>query len=234
MKSSTRFALMSASILLAMVTGFSAKAATYFFDDPGVATATITTGLGTLNVVITNLVANPTSAAQEISGIQINVGNTPSSVSLSSSSGTLIDINTKTHMVFSDPGSIDHWGVAKSGATIYLATAGTGSPGGQPRDLIIGPGPYTNANTSVTNFEPLIQNTATFVLLVGGITDSTLINTVNFEFGTGPDSFSGPLLDPPAPGATPLPAAFPLFAGGAGLLGFLGWRRKKHVAQLAS
>ena len=28
---------------------------------------------------------------------------------------------------------------------------------------------------------------------------------------------------------TPLPAALPLFAGGAGLLGFLGWRRKRTV-----
>ncbi len=29
---------------------------------------------------------------------------------------------------------------------------------------------------------------------------------------------------------TPLPAALPLFASGAGLLGFLGWRRKRKVA----
>ena len=28
----------------------------------------------------------------------------------------------------------------------------------------------------------------------------------------------------------PLPAAFPLFAGGLGLLGLLGWRRKRHAA----
>ena len=30
--------------------------------------------------------------------------------------------------------------------------------------------------------------------------------------------------------ATPLPSALPLFAGGAGLLGLLGWRRKKQKA----
>jgi len=29
---------------------------------------------------------------------------------------------------------------------------------------------------------------------------------------------------------TPLPAALPLFAGGAGVIGFFGWRRKKHAA----
>lgn len=31
------------------------------------------------------------------------------------------------------------------------------------------------------------------------------------------------------PGQTPLPAALPLFASGAGVLGLLGWRRKKKV-----
>jgi len=35
---------------------------------------------------------------------------------------------------------------------------------------------------------------------------------------------------PPPPPGVPLPAALPLFAGGVGLLGFLGWRRKKKMA----
>jgi hypothetical protein len=34
----------------------------------------------------------------------------------------------------------------------------------------------------------------------------------------------------PVPNAVPLPGALPLFAAGAGLLGFLGWRRKKRIA----
>jgi hypothetical protein len=33
---------------------------------------------------------------------------------------------------------------------------------------------------------------------------------------------------------TPLPAALPLFATGAGLLAFIGWRRKKKAAALAT
>jgi hypothetical protein len=32
---------------------------------------------------------------------------------------------------------------------------------------------------------------------------------------------------------TPLPAALPLFAGGLGALGLLGWRRKKKAAAFA-
>jgi hypothetical protein len=47
----------------------------------------------------------------------------------------------------------------------------------------------------------------------------------NCAFGTG----CGPSL-----GATPIPGALPLFASGAGLFGFLGWRRKKRIAQLAA
>jgi hypothetical protein len=35
-------------------------------------------------------------------------------------------------------------------------------------------------------------------------------------------------------GTTPLPAALPLFAGGLGALGLLGWRRKKKAAALAA
>ena len=35
------------------------------------------------------------------------------------------------------------------------------------------------------------------------------------------------------PVATPLPAALPLFASGAGVLGFLGWRRKRKVIATA-
>jgi hypothetical protein len=33
---------------------------------------------------------------------------------------------------------------------------------------------------------------------------------------------------------TPLPAALPLFAGGLGLLGFVGWRRKRGIAAAAA
>jgi hypothetical protein len=34
--------------------------------------------------------------------------------------------------------------------------------------------------------------------------------------------------------ATPLPAALPLFAGGLGAMGLLGWRRKRKAAAIAA
>jgi hypothetical protein len=57
--------------------------------------------------------------------------------------------------------------------------------------------------------------------LNGGGSSGKLLNLVgNVEIAIGPG-------DPP--GTTPLPAALPLFAGGLGVLGLLGWRRKRKA-----
>jgi hypothetical protein len=57
-----------------------------------------------------------------------------------------------------------------------------------------------------------------------------------FFTGDLPTGFSGEWITAftPPPEATPLPAALPLFAGGLGALGLLGWRRKKKAAALAA
>jgi hypothetical protein len=44
----------------------------------------------------------------------------------------------------------------------------------------------------------------------------------------GFDDMSVGSLEQVTPSATPLPAALPLFASGAGVFGFLGWRRKRR------
>ncbi len=142
-------------------------------DGPESASATITPGAGMLTVALSSLEANPTAAGQEVSDIEITLGTAPGSASLSSSSGTTIDI-APGGAVTTD-GAITHWGVAQSGDTITLATAGNGSVGGSPIDLIIGPGPYTNANPSITGRNPQIQGTGTFVISAADITSSTVI-----------------------------------------------------------
>ena len=150
------------------------------------AAATITVSNGQIIVQLTSNLANPTSAGQEVSGIQFTLGNTPVSASLSSASGTLIDI-ANGGSVTADGGTINNWGVAQGGSTLTLATAGTGAVGGSPIDLIIGSGPYTNANSSITGRNPQIQGTGTFVINAPGVTNCTQISGVRIEFGTGPD-----------------------------------------------
>jgi hypothetical protein len=151
------------------------------------ATATITTENNEIIVVLSSGQANPTGAGQEVSGIKFTLGNTPTSASLTSAAGTLIDI-ARGGTVTSDTGVINHWGVAQSGSTLTLATAGTGAVGGKPIDLIIGPGPYTNANPSITGRNAQIAGPGTFILSAPGVTRGTTITSVAIEFGTGPDT----------------------------------------------
>jgi hypothetical protein len=64
---------------------------------------------------------------------------------------------------------------------------------------------------------------ATFASL--GVTPGTYVWT----WGTGADQSYTLII-----GATPLPAALPLFATGLGVLGLLGWRRKRKAAAVAA
>src|SRR5215467_8093709 len=181
-------------------------------DGPESASATVTTGAGTVTVMLSSLITNPTAAGQLVSGIQINLGGgVPATASLSSATGTTINIAPGGAVT--PGGAITHWGATVSGGTIFLATAGTGAPGGSPINLIIGSGPYTNANPSITRRNPQIQNTGTFNLTTAGVTAATPINSAVFEFGTCPYStLSG----------VPVPEFFSLPEWGLVLL-LLGW-----------
>ena len=111
------------------------------------ALADITTNSGTLAVDLSNLEANPTSASQEISGIQITFANPVSNLGTLTQSGSLINIGSGGRVI-PVSGSPD-WTATESDNTVTLTTL----THAQPNDLIIGPpggsGVYSAANNSI-------------------------------------------------------------------------------------
>ena len=94
-------------------------------------------------------------------------------------------------------------------------------PATGPATLIIGPGPYTNANGSITDNDPhnlFIDPSATWTLAFAGATASTVISNVIFSFGTTPGADVGT--------PVPIPAAVWLF--GSGLLALVAIARRRQ------
>jgi hypothetical protein len=231
MKTIARIAAATAALMLIAAAG-QASAAVFTYS-PGPQTgsdgaingqAVITTGANSLTIALTSLVNNPTSIGQEVSGIQITLANVPGTVTLFSKSGVLIDGD-------GNPvgGVIDHWGTTISGGVIYLATAGTGAPGGSPYDLITGSAPYTNGNASIDVHSPSIQNTGTFVLNLTGA-PNPIITGVKIEFGTQPESIINAVCTAGC-GAVPEPATWSMLIVGFGLIG-AGMRRRRSLGAL--
>jgi hypothetical protein len=140
-------------------------------------------------------------------------------LSLTSQSGVLIDIGAGG-TVTPVAGSPTHWGASLTGSTVLLETAGDAAVGGKPIDLIIGTGPYTNANSSIIVHDPSIQGTGTFALSALGVTASTQVTGVIFSFGTGPDTFL-PVTTVPEPSTWAM-----MILGFAGI-GFMAYRRSR-------
>jgi len=93
-------------------------------------------------------------------------------------------------------------------------------PATGPASLIIGPGPYTNANGWIDSNDPhnpFINTSATWTLAFAGATASTVISNVVFSFGTQPGEN--------VPGV-PIPAAVWLF--GSGLLALVVIARRRQ------
>lgn len=181
----------------------SASATSYTVSNSSVsAEADFSLSSGSLSLTLSNLKGNPTSAAQLISGIKFDVAGSSLSGSgnlTTANSGEISDITT------SGPNSgsytagtsdiLTRWEATYSAATIHLTTL----TGGQPNELIIGPddsgnfdptlgGLYSNANSSINNFNSSVLGSATFDITIPGLTSASQISGVVFEFGTGPDS----------------------------------------------
>jgi hypothetical protein len=205
---------------------------------------------GTNDVLtLTNNLADPGSVVGEISGIILTFKSNLGTISLTSQTsgtGDLITITGKKGGKHPAPGTgttftgnPDNWTSTALLKTLTLSTnhddknAGNICVKGAPCDLIAGPGPYSNADSSFNSHDPSVYEIGVFDL--SGMTGLTLVSA-QFQFGTTPTR--GALLTPTITVtnhgnvATPLPAALPLLGSvlGGGYLVALFRRRRNGSA----
>jgi hypothetical protein len=190
------------------------------------ATAHFVTGVDSVSVTLTNLSANPVSIIQAISDIFFTA--TQGGVALTS--GTGFKTPSASYIAIAANGTssaaavpVNNWLLTNTSGTYHLdALCGPPPQCGGPSGLIIGPGPYTNANGSIAAngpHNPFIDQTATFTLALLGATAATVISDVVFSFGTDGVTVPGTVV--------PIPAAVWLFV--SGLLGLIGIARRKQA-----
>ncbi len=151
------------------------------------ASATLTTGSGTVAITITDLEANPTDVAQTVSDLEFFLSNGATTGTLSSSSGQQIKVHDDGTFTLGSMVTTG-WGLNNNvGGGLQLDALGYVGPKG----LIIGPpdtgGNYSNAKGSIAGnsaHNPFLDQTATFNVAVTGVTAATRITGVKFSFGT--------------------------------------------------
>jgi hypothetical protein len=238
----------------------SANAVTYSFSGQSAGGATVnakadvTLGAGTVTIILTDLLQNPTSAGQLVSGFQFDAtGVTGSGALATLNSGLVTTIASDGTGNYSAgvADSLTRWTASHTNSTVKLTTLS----GGNPNRLIIGPdssgnldpslgGKYSNANASIrgngnpnSGDNPSILGSATFVLSIAGITTDSLLSNIRILFGTGTDYASVCTTDcpqnaPPPPPAVPVPGAAWLMGSVVGLgLGAAQLRRRRRVKQ---
>jgi len=155
--------------------------------DPVRASATFTTGTGSCTLSLSDLLPNPTSVGQLVSGISFSLPPGLTSGTLGVNSG--IEIRVGSDAAFKLGSTVSTgWGLTASSGLFQLSALGTAT---SPAHLIIGgPGPglhYTSANGSIAGdkpHNPFLAGVATFTLNIPGMTPSTSVTGVNFSFGT--------------------------------------------------
>jgi len=218
---------------LALATAFSAGANVITFVTPSGATtaggpvsasATFTTGAGTVSIVLTDLLANPKDVAQLISDLSFTLSGGQTTGALTSSSGQEITVNGGGTFTLG-PTVSTGWALSSIPGGLHLDVLGT--PIG-PAHLIIGPpgpgGTYSNANGSIASnppHNPFLNQSVTFLLSVAGVTVDSTITSAIFSFGTT----EGANLVPGIPRTVPEPQSLALI--GLGLVA-LAWTRRRR------
>ena len=191
------------------------------------ATATFTTGSGTVTIILSNLQANPTSVVQGISDLDFVLSNGATGGTLASSSGQNLTVKSGGAFTLGSTVSTG-WGL-NNNVSGGLQLDALGYIG--PAHLILGPpgvgNTYNNANGSIAGnkpHNPFLSQTATFTVVVAGVDATTKITSATFSFGTtaGADA-----IDVPGTPQNPVPEPGTMALLGSGMIGLATVLRRK-------
>jgi hypothetical protein len=240
-----RLALWLAAVIVGFAASSAAKADTVTFETiaggmtsggPVDATAQFTTSGGTLTLILTNKTVNPTDVAQCISDLSFTLSNGTTLTALTGASSSEITVNgggtTTTGATLTTPASVG-WVFSGGGTSSGLLDVLSGAGHAGPAHLIIGPpdggGTYSAANGSIASnppHNPFLNQSATFMFSLGGVTSGATVTGATFSFGTteGANNVPGTLTTHPVPAP---PALVLGLVGVAGLFGKRAWARKR-------
>ena len=221
----------------AAVVSFLTPAGATAGGQPVSARADFTTADGSVMIILTNLLANPTAVVQAISDFFFTVANgNVTGSSQTSASGQEITVNSNGTItlgpVLNTVAAVD-WAYSSTATTGLLNVLGPGAAG--PEHLIIGPpgpgGIYSNASGSIAGnnaHNPFLNQVASFTITAPDVTAATTISSAVFSFGTTA-GINVPGV--PVPTAIPEPASFATVGMGTLLgLGYALRKRKRAVA----
>jgi hypothetical protein len=199
------------------------------------ASAVFVTGPGTLTVTLSDLLGNPTSVGELLSNIQFALSSSLNGSASMSSSATERTVNHDNS--FTEGSTVSTgWALQASGGggiiiCMICPNNGTPGPSNPPSHLIIGAGPYTNADGSIAGngpHNPFLDETATFTISDSAITSATVASNVVFGFGT---QFGSQVNATQQVSASAVPENRTMLLIGAGLI-LLGSFRKLAKTQL--
>lgn len=190
------------------------------------ATADITLGNGTINIVLTNTTPFTHDAGQLLTDFHLTINDFSSTPSLTSSLAIPRTVASNGSFVDGALTSTNWGGNYNAGShTETLVFNGSGA-----KYAILGPdsgGDYSGANGSITvspGHNPFAAEQVTFTLNAPGVTANSAIQDVQFSWNTGL-SYLTPGTPIPNSGDTPEPASLGLL--GLGAVGLLARRRRR-------